>query len=105
MSGDDLALGLLVLACAGMRGAGLLVAGRLSPDHPFVRWAASVSLATLAAFVTLAVVAPTGALALIPLSGRLLGLGAALAVLAWRGGLLAPMLAGLGGTLLGSVPA
>ncbi|WP_051212382.1 hypothetical protein [Rubritepida flocculans] len=103
MSGDDLALGLLVLACAGMRGAGLLVAGRLSPDHPFVRWAASVSLATLAAFVTLAVVAPTGALALIPLSGRLLGLGAALAVLASCGGLLAPLLAGLGGTLLGSV--
>lgn len=102
MSGDDLALGLLVLACAGMRGAGLLVAGRLSPDHPFVRWAASVSLATLAAFVTLAVVAPTGALALIPLAGRLLGLGAALAVLAWRGGMLAPLLAGLGGTLLGS---
>lgn len=103
MGSDDLALALLVLACAGMRGLGLLVAGRLAPDHPFVRWAASVSLATLAAFVTLAVVAPTGALALIPLAGRVLGLGAALAVLAWRGGLLAPLMAGLAGTLLGSL--
>lgn len=100
MSADDLALLLLVLACAGMRGTGLYVAGRLGADHAFVRWAASVALATLAAFVTLAVLAPTGSLALIPWPARVAGFGAAVAVLAWRGGLLAPLLAGLAATLV-----
>lgn len=100
MSGDDLALLLLVLACAGMRGAGLLVAGRLGADHPFVQWAASVALATLAAFVILAVVAPTGSLTLIPWPARVAGFCAAMGVLAWRGGLLAPLMAGLAATLL-----
>lgn len=100
MSGDDLALGLVALACMAMRGAGLLVAGRLSADHALVRWAASVSLATLAAFVTAAVIAPTGSLALIPAPARVAGLLAASAVLAWRGGLLVPLLAGLAATLL-----
>jgi hypothetical protein len=100
VSGDDLALALLVLACAAMRAVGLLVAGRLAPDHAVVRWAASVSLATLAAFVTGAVIAPAGSLALIPWPARVAGLLAAVAVLAWRGGLLAPLAAGLAATLL-----
>lgn len=100
MSGDDLALALLVAACAAMRGAGLFVAGRLGADHPFVRWAASVAMATLAAFVTLAVVAPTGSLTLIPWQGRVAGFCAAMGVLAWRGGLFAPLMAGLAATLL-----
>lgn len=100
MSGDDLALGLLVLACAAMRAVGLFVAGRLGADHPFVRWAASVAMATLAAFVTLAVVAPTGGLALIPWQARVAGFLAAMGVLAWRRGLFTPLMAGLLTTLL-----
>lgn len=98
--GADLALLLLILAGAALRGAGLLVAGRLRTDHPFVRWAASVALATLAAFVAAAILAPTGALAGIPVTARLLGILVALGVVFWRGGLLAPLLAGLGVTLL-----
>lgn len=95
MAGADLALVLLILACALLRAAGLLVAGRLRPDHPFVRWAASVALATLAAFITVAILAPSGMLASIALPARLLGLVTALAWLGWRGGMLAPLMAGL----------
>lgn len=97
MAGADLALVLLILACAVLRAAGLLVAGRLRADHPFVRWAASVAVATLAAFILAAVFAPTGLLAGIPFAARLLGLVVALGWMAWRGGLLEPLLAGLGG--------
>lgn len=100
MSADDAALALLALAGLAMRGAGLLVAGRLAPTHGFVRWANSVAIATIAAFVTLAVIAPTGALALIPWPARAAGCAAAAAVFAWRGGLLGPMAAGLAATLL-----
>jgi hypothetical protein len=100
VTGDDLALALLALAGAAMRGVGLLVAGRLSPAHGFVRWANSVSVATVAAFVTLAVIAPGGALALIPWPARVAGYAVAAAVFAWRGGLLGPMAAGLAATLL-----
>lgn len=98
MSGTDLALILLILACALLRAAGLLVAGRLRPDHPFVRWAASVALATLAAFIAVAIVAPTGMLASIPFAARLLGLAVTLGWMLWRGGMLAPLLAGLSAT-------
>lgn len=100
MSGTDLALLLLILAGAALRAAGLLVAGRLRTDHPLVRWAASVALATLAAFVAAAVLAPSGVLAGIPLPARLGGMGVALGVMLWRGSLLIPLLAGLGATLL-----
>ena len=99
MTGADLALLLLILAGLALRGGGMLLAVRLRPDHPMVRWAASVALATLAAFVAASVLAPAGALAGIPFAARLAGLVSALAVLAWRGGLLAPLLAGLGVTL------
>lgn len=98
MAGADLALVLLILACALLRAVGLLVAGRLRPDHPFVRWAASVALATLAAFISIAILAPSGLLATVALPARLAGLVTALAWLAWRGGMLAPLLAGLGTT-------
>jgi len=98
VSGTDLALILLILACALLRAAGLLVAGRLRPDHPFVRWAASVALATLAAFIAVAIVAPTGMLASIPFAARLLGLAVTLGWMLWRGGMLAPLLAGLSAT-------
>lgn len=98
MSGADLALILLILACALLRAAGLLVAGRLRPDHPFVRWAASVALATLAAFIAVAIVAPSGMLASIPFAARLLGLAVAVGWMLWRGGMLAPLLAGLAAT-------
>jgi hypothetical protein len=93
-------LALLILACIAMRGLGLAVAGRLSADHPLVRWAASVALATLAAFVALAVVAPTGPLAQVPLAARLGGAAVALGCFAARGGLLAPVLAGLAAAAL-----
>jgi len=99
VTGADLALLLLILAGVALRGGGMVVAGRLRPDHPAVRWAASVALATLAAFVFASVFAPTGALAGIPFAARLAGLAAALAVLAWRGGLLTPLLGGLCVTL------
>lgn len=100
MDAAEAALLLLILAGVALRGAGLLVAGRLRTDHPFVRWAASVALATLAAFIAAAVLAPGGALATIPLPARLAGLLAALVLHAWRGGLLLPLLGGLAVTLL-----
>ena len=56
----------------------MLLAGALRPDHPFIRWAAAVSQAVLAAFVVLAVVAPAGGLAGVPLPARLAGLAAGL---------------------------
>jgi hypothetical protein len=96
MTGPDLALALTALAMLGLRAAGLAVAGVLRPDHPFIAWAASVSQATLAAFVVLAVVAPQGVLATVPLAARLAGLAAGLAAYALlRGRLLASLLAGL----------
>jgi len=98
VAGADLALVLLILACLLLRAAGLLVAGRLRPDHPFVRWAASVALATLAAFIVAAVVAPSGALAAIPWPARLAGVVVAIAWMTRRGGMLAPLLAGLAAT-------
>ncbi len=85
----------LLLAAAAMlalRGAGMLLAGALRPDHPFIRWASAVSQAVLAAFVVLAVVAPAGALATLPLPARLAGLAAGLAVHAATGGRMLPSL-------------
>ena len=96
MGGADLALLLLILACLLLRAAGLLLAGHLRPDHPFVRWAASVALATLAAFIAAAVAAPSGALAGIPWGARLAGVVVAIGWMVWRGGMLAPLIAGLG---------
>ncbi len=101
MAGADLALILLILAGALLRAAGLLVAGRLRPDHPFVRWAASVALATLAAFIVLAILAPGGALAGIPWWARGAGVLAALAWMRLRGGMLGPLLMGLAVTAAG----
>ncbi len=93
--------GLLALAaaCLTLRAAGLWLAGPLRPDHPFIRWAASVAVATLSAFIVLAVLAPAGALAAIPWPARLAGAVAALAVLLAPGErVLAALLAGLGAT-------
>lgn len=98
MGGTDLALLLLILACLLLRAAGLLVAGRLRADHPFVRWAAAVALATLAAFIMAAVVAPSGALAGIPWPARLAGVVTAILWMMRRGGMLAPLVAGLAAT-------
>jgi hypothetical protein len=96
MSGADLALALTALAMLAVRGAGLAVAGALRPDHPFIAWAAAVSQATLAAFVALAVVAPGGVLATVPLPARLAGLLAGLIGYALlRGRLLPALLCGL----------
>jgi len=101
MSGADLALLLTVLAMLGLRGAGLLLGGVLRPDHPVIAWATAVSVATLAAFVVLAVAMPSGLLATVPWPARLAGVAAG--ALAWRlarGGLLLPLLAGVGAVLL-----
>ena len=96
MAGPDLALLLSALAMLLLRAMGLLAAGALRPEHPLVAWAAAVSQATLAAFVALAVAAPGGAAASVPLAARMAGLGFGL--LAWwagRGRLLPALLAGL----------
>jgi hypothetical protein len=101
MSGPDLALILTVAAMLGLRGAGLLLGGALRPDHPFIAWAAAVSVATLAAFVVLALVAPAGLLATVPWTARLAGVAAG--AIAWRlgrGQMLPALGAGVGGLLL-----
>lgn len=101
MSGPDLALLLTVLAGIGLRGAGLALGGALRPEHPFIAWASAVSVATLSAFVVLALVAPSGLLATVPWPARLAGVAAGAA--GWRilgGRLLPALLAGLGGLLL-----
>ncbi|MBL6457542.1 hypothetical protein JMJ55_19600 [Belnapia sp. T6] len=96
MAEADLALLLAALAMLLLRALGLLVAGALRPDHPLVAWAAAVSQATLSAFVALAVLAPGGAVAAIPLPARLAGLAAGLlAGVALRRGLLASLGLGL----------
>jgi hypothetical protein len=97
----DLALALTGGACLALRLAGLMLAGRLRADHPFIAWAASVAQATLAAFVTLAVVAPSGALAALPLHARLVGLAVGIAAFfALRERLLPALLTGLVALLL-----
>ena len=97
----------LLLAAAAMlalRGAGMLLAGAMRPDHPFIRWAAAVSQAVLAAFVVLAAVAPAGALAGVPMPARLAGLAAGLAVHAATGGrMLFSLGAGLAALLLARI--
>jgi hypothetical protein len=92
----DLALLLTALACLGLRLAGVWLAGGLSTEHPAIAWATAVAQATLAAFVTLAIVAPAGALAEVPLVARLAGLGVGVAAcLARRKRMLPALLAGL----------
>ena len=102
--GGGAATAALLLAAAAMlalRGAGMLLAGAMRPDHPFIRWAAAVSQAVLAAFVVLAVIAPAGALAGVPLPARLAGLAAGLLAHAATGGRMLPSLgAGLLALLL-----
>lgn len=96
MPAADLALLLTALAMLALRGAGMLVAGALRPEHPFILWATAVSQAVLAVFVTLAVLAPSGAVATVPLPARLAGLAAGLAAYAaLRGRLLPALGAGL----------
>lgn len=90
----------LIAGCAALRALGLALAGRMGADHPLIRWAAAVAMATLAAFVAQALLLPGGALALLPLHARLGGMAAAGALLWWRGGLLAPVLAGVGAAAL-----
>ena len=101
MSGADLALALTVLAGLGLRGAGLLLGGALRPEHPFIAWASAVSVATLSAFVVLAIAVPGGLLATVPWPARLAGVAAgAIGWRLFRGGLLPALLAGLAGLLL-----
>ena len=97
----DLALLLTALACLALRLAGVWLAGGLSTEHPAIAWATAVAQATLAAFVTLAIVSPGGALADVPIAARLAGLVAGVAVcLTDRQRLLPALLAGLAVMLL-----
>lgn len=96
-------LALLLAAAAGLalRLSGLLVAGVLRADHPFIAWATDVSLATLAAFAVLAILVPGGLLAEVPLAARLAGVATGAAGYMAFGRRLLPALgAGLGGLLL-----
>ncbi len=79
MAPADLALVLTAACCLALRLAGVWLAGGLTTDHPVIAWATAVAQATLAAFVALAIVAPAGALAEVPLAARLAGLGAGVA--------------------------
>lgn len=100
MSGADLALLLTALAMLLLRGAGLLLGGVLRADHPAIAWAAAVSVATLAAFVVLAIALPSGLLASVPWPARLAGVAAG--ALAWRlsrGGMLVALLSGVAAVL------
>ncbi len=85
----------LIAGCAGLRALGLALAGRMGADHPVIRWAAAVAMATLAAFVAQALLWPAGTLAGLPPHARLGGMAVAGALLLTRGGLLAPVLAGI----------
>jgi hypothetical protein len=101
MSEAELALALTALAGLGLRVVGLLLAGALRPDHPLIAWASDVSLATLSAFVVLAVLVPGGLLASVPLAARLAGVAAgAAAYLALGRRLLPSLAAGLAGLML-----
>lgn len=101
MTGADLALALTIVLGFGLRATGLALGGALRPDHPFTAWAGAVSTATLAAFVALAIVAPAGLLATVPLGARLAGLAAGgLGWMMWRGAMLPALLAGISGLLL-----
>lgn len=101
MAPADLALMLTAAACLGLRLAGVWLAGGLASDHPAIAWATAVAQSTLAAFVTLAIVAPAGALAEVPLAARLAGLGVGVAAcLVLRRRLLPALLAGLATMLL-----
>ncbi len=101
MSGADLALLLTVLAGLGLRCAGLLLGGALRPDHPFIAWASAVSVATLSAFVVLAIAAPSGLLATVAWPARLAGVVAGGAGwLLFRGAVLPALLCGLAGLVL-----
>jgi hypothetical protein len=97
----DLALVATALACLGLRLAGVWLAGGLSTEHPVIAWATAVAQATLAAFVALAIVAPAGALAEVPLVARLAGLAVGVAVcLAFGRRMLPALLAGLAAMLV-----
>jgi len=97
----DLALLLTALICLGLRLVGVWLAGGLSTEHPAIAWATAVAQATLAAFVTLAIISPAGALADVPLAARLAGLATGMAVcLTKRQWLLPALLAGITTMLL-----
>lgn len=101
MADADLALALTALACLALRVAGVVLAGGFAPDHPLIAWATAVAQATLAAFVALAIVAPSGTLAEVPLLARLTGLAVGIAVCLGYGRRMLPaLLAGLASMLL-----
>lgn len=91
---------LLIAGCALLRALGLALAGRMGAEHPLIRWAAAVAMATLAAFVAQALLVPGGALALLPLPARLGGMAVAGAAFLWRPSLLGAVLAGLAAAAL-----
>jgi hypothetical protein len=101
MSDADLALAAVAILGLLLRLAGLLLGGVLRADHPVIAWASAVSVATLASFVTLALVVPAGLLGTVPWPARLAGVVAGAAVYLGAGRRLLPsMLAGLAALVL-----
>jgi hypothetical protein len=94
----DIALALTAIACLLLRSAGVWLAGGLGADHPVIAWATAIAQATLSAFVMLAIIAPSGALADVPLAARLGGLGVAVC-LAFGRNLLPALLVGVAAML------
>lgn len=74
MAEASMVLGATALLGLGLRIAGLAIGERLPPGHPFLAWAGAVSLASVAAFVVIAMLAPGGALAAVPPAARVAGL-------------------------------
>ena len=101
MTEAEVALWLTAAIGFALRLAGLTLGGVLRADHPAIAWASAVSIATLACFVALALVVPSGLLASVPWTARLAGVVAGAAAYLFGGKRLLPaMLAGLAGLVL-----
>jgi branched-subunit amino acid transport protein len=77
---------IMVLACAAVtyfwRAAGIVVAGRFSPDGALVRWVGCVAYAMLAGLFARMILIPAGQLAAVPLHWRIAAL--VVGVVVWR---------------------
>ncbi len=100
MNDAAMALGATALLGLGLRVAGLAIGDRLPPGHPFMAWAGAVSLASVAAFVVLAMLAPGGALATVPPAARIVGLLAGCAAFTATGRALPSLGVGAGALLV-----
>jgi branched-subunit amino acid transport protein len=80
---------------------GVAIGRRISPQSPFLAWVRLVATALLTAVVAKILMTPSGALAAVPLPGRVAGiLGGFVAFFAFRRSVLAGVLAGEGLVIL-----